>query len=85
MIYQKVLRRLKVTEKELRGRCRRQDLVDARCMMAAALLNQPLTRQGDVAKILNVSQAAISHLMLRHESLLDADESYRKKWEAIIK
>ena len=83
MLYLKVLRKLGVTERELLGRCRRQGLVDARCLMAAALMGQPLMNQKGVARILGVSQAAVSHLLKRHEALMSSDATYRGKWELI--
>ena len=83
MLYLKVLRKLGVTERELLGRCRRQGLVDARCLMAAALMGQPLMNQKGVARILGVSQAAVCHLLKRHEALMEVDEGYRKKWERV--
>ena len=83
MVYQKVLRTLGVTEKELLGNCRRRDLVDARCMLAAMLMKQPLMTQKSVAAILGVSQAAVSHLLKRHEGLLETDRNYRRKWTMV--
>ena len=83
MVYQRVLRTLGVTEKELLGNCRRRDLVDARCLMAAVLMKQPLMTQKGVAKILGVSQAAVHHLLKRHEELMEVEAAYRRKWTAI--
>ena len=83
MVYEKVLRRLCVTEQELRSASRRQEVVDARCLMAAMLLRQPLMTQKSVAAILGVSQAAVSHLLKRHEGLLETDRNYRRKWTMV--
>ena len=83
MVYLRVLRKLGVTERELLGRCRRQGLVDARCLMAAALMGQPLMNQKGVARILGVSQAAVSHLLKRHEALMETDAEYKNKWNNI--
>ncbi len=80
MVYQKVLRRLGVTERDLLGNCRRRDLVDARCLMAAALMKQPLMRQKDVAKVLGGTQANVSKMLGRHQNLLEVDAGYRLKW-----
>lgn len=83
MLYERVLRRLAVTERELLGHCRRQDLVDARCLVAAALMRQPLTRQQDVAQILGTSQSVVSRWLSRHHDLLETDAGYRWKWSRI--
>lgn len=83
MVYQRVLRTLGVTEKDLLGNCRRRELVDARCLMAAMLMKQPLMRQKDVAKVLGVTQANVSKLLGRHQNLVEVDASYRVKWEKV--
>lgn len=83
-LYQKALRRLGITERELLGHRRSQHLVDARCLVAAALMHQPLMRQQDVAAILGISQAAVSHLLARHRDLLEVDTNYQRKYELII-
>lgn len=80
MLYQKVLRKLGVTEKELLGGCRRQGLVDARSLMAAALMGQPLMNQKDVAQILHTTQGAVSKMLAKHEALMTTDPVYKNKW-----
>ena len=84
MLYQKVLKRLGVSEQELRSSCRRQGLVDARCLMAAALMKQPLMTQKVVARIMGTNQANVSKLLGRHRSLMEVDTSYRLKWEKVF-
>ena len=84
MLYQKILRRLGVTEHELLGPSRRQGLVDARCLMAAALMRQPLMNQTTVARTLSSTQGAVSKMLTRHDALLDTDHSYRLKWQNLI-
>lgn len=83
MVYQRVLRRLGITDKELRGDCRRRDLVDARCLMAAALMNQPLMTQAEVARIMGVNQGTVSKMLARHEDLMAVDAIYKIKWNSI--
>lgn len=83
MVYQRVLRTLGVTEKDLLGNCRRRELVDARCLMAAMLMKQPLMRQKDVSKVLGISQAAVHHLLGRHQDMLEVDAGYQVKWEKV--
>lgn len=72
-----------VKEKEFRSRNRRQDLVDARCLVAAALISQPFMRQEDVAGILGTTQATVSHMLARHSDLLQVDFTYKRKWETV--
>ncbi len=84
MVYQRVLRTLGVTEKDLLGNCRRRELVDARCLMAAMLMKQPLMTQKDVAKVLGVTQANVSKLLGRHRNLVEVDAGYRVKWEKVF-
>lgn len=83
MLYQKVLKRLGVTEQELRSSCRRQGLVDARCLMAAVLMKQPLMTQKEVARIMGTNQGTVSKMLTRHESLMSVDATYRMKWDKI--
>lgn len=83
MLYQKVLKRLGVAEQELRSSCRRQGLVDARCLMAAALMKQPLMTQKVVARIMGTNQGTVSKMLTRHESLMTVDATYRMKWDKI--
>ena len=83
MLYQKVLKRLGVTEQELRSSCRRQGLVDARCLMAAALMKQPLMTQKEVARIMGTNQGTVSKMLTRHKALLATDPAYRRKWEGL--
>ncbi len=80
MVYQKVLRALGVTEKDLLGNCRRSDLVDARCLMAAALMKQPLMTQKEVARIMGTNQETVNKMLTKHESLMALDATYKMKW-----
>ena len=72
-----------VTLKELRSGNRKQHLVDARSMVAAALMQQQFTRQQDIAELLGISQAAVSHLLVRHRNLVEVDPKYQRQWERI--
>ena len=83
MLFDKVLRRLRLSEKDIRSRRRTQSLVDARCLLAAALMRQPLINQQQVAAILGISQGAVSKMLARHEDLLQVDPLYRNKWNSI--
>lgn len=73
--------KLGVTEEAILGHCRKADLVDARCMVAAVLIEIPRVRQQDVAQLLGISQAAVSKLLRRHRDLLGVDVYYRSKWK----
>ena len=69
-----------LSPEELRGGCRRRGLVDARSLVAAAMMEVPDTRQADVAEMLNLSQVAVSKLLKRHRDLLQIDPTYRQRW-----
>lgn len=84
MVYQRVLRTLGVTEKDLLGNCRRRELVDARCLMAAMLMKQPLMTQKEIARILCIKQGSVSKMLGRHQDMLEVDASYRLKWEKVF-
>ena len=62
---------------------RTQALVDARCMIAAILTTRHNLRQGDVARLLEVSQPAICKLLKRHNDLLNYNRTYRNNWESL--
>ena len=74
--------KLGVTVEDLLSHCRKAELVDARCMVAALLMNRPCMRQQDVAPILDISQAAVSKLLTRHLQMLRYT-NYRLQWEAL--
>jgi len=84
VIYQRIMRELKVTEKELHSPSHRPALVDARCLISAALMELPLMRQDMVAKMLKTSQGAISKFLSRHKQMLEVDAAYREKWGIIL-
>lgn len=73
--------KLGVTEEEILGHCRKSELVDARCMVAAVLIGIPRVRQQDVAQLLGISQAAVSKLLKRHNDLKGYNAYYHRKWE----
>ena len=79
----RLLKSLKVTVEELQGGCREPRLVDARSMVAASLIEFPKMRQKDIAFLLNVSQAAVSKLLNRHQNLLEVDLRYRRRWQSL--
>ena len=72
-----------ITLEELRSGSRKQHLVDARSLVAAMLMQQRFTRQQDVAELLGISQAAVSHLLVRHNDLLQVDPKHQRKWERV--
>ena len=83
--FERLARRLEVTVEELRGGCRRQELVDARCMVAAQLVELPGVRQQDVADLFCVSQAAVSKMLVRHGNLMEVDSGYRRRVYGLVK
>jgi len=82
--YRKVLEQLGVTDEQLHSPRHRRNLVDARYLMAAALMRLPQMRQADVAEILNTRQGDVSYMLHRHEVLKEVDKGYRAKWEKIV-
>ena len=80
---ERLLRDLSVSVDELRNRCRKVDLVDARCLVAAALKREDGVRQQDIADLMGVSQAAVSKMLDRHRNQLDVYRAYRERWEAL--
>lgn len=75
--------RLGVTVDDILSHCRKTELVDARSMIVAILMNRPHVRQQDIAAMLDISQAAVSKLMARHHALKGFDSRYRMTWEAL--
>jgi predicted XRE-type DNA-binding protein len=73
-----------VTMDDLLSHCRRQELVDDRCMVVALLVNDYHLRQKEVAMLLQISQPAVSNLLARHENLMKFDASYRNHFKSII-
>lgn len=78
--------KLGTTEEAILSHCRKAELVDARCMIAAILMNRSHVRQQDVAPLLGISQAAVSKLLTRHKSFLNGytpRNEYRDRWLAL--
>lgn len=73
-------RKLEVSEEDLLGGCRRRELTDARCLMAAWMKGLPGVKQEDVARMLGKTQAGVSKMLVRHEDLMKVDAEYRNKW-----
>ena len=69
---------------DLLSHCRRQQLVDDRCMIVALLINDYHLTQKEVALLLQISQPAVSKLLTRHENLMDSYASYRNQFNSII-
>lgn len=76
---------LEVTVEDILGHRRNAELVDARCMIVALLLNErPRMRQQDIAQLLDISQAAVSKLLARHHTMLSGYGQtcyYSVKWK----
>jgi hypothetical protein len=77
---------LGVTVEDILGHRRNAELVDARCMIVAILLNRPHVRQQDVALMLDISQAAVSKLLTRHGYMLSGfgDACYSHRWQTLL-
>lgn len=75
--------RLEVTKEDLLSHCRKAELVDARSMAVALLMSRLGVRQQDVAPLLDISQAAVSKLLARHNGLMRTDKAYKERYEAI--
>lgn len=75
--------RLGVTVDDILSHCRKTELVDARSMIVAILMNRPHVRQQDIAALLDISQAAVSKLLARHRSLMEYNSFYRQAWKAL--
>lgn len=74
--------KLGVTEQAILSHCRKTELVDARSMIVAILMNRPHTRQQDIAPLLGISQAAVSKLLARHHALMQYAD-YKNRFAAI--
>lgn len=72
-----------LAENDIMSHSRKAELVDARSMTVALLLSHPQLRQQDAARLLDISQAAVSHLLARHQWLMLTDKAYRERYEAI--
>jgi predicted XRE-type DNA-binding protein len=75
--------KLGVTVEDILSHCRKTELVDARSMIVAILIERPHVRQQDIAPLLGISQAAVSKLLARHRALKGFDSRYRMMWEAL--
>lgn len=80
-----VARRVGVSEEDVLSHCRRQELVDARSMIVALLQTKGHLLQTQIAPIMDISQAAVSHLITRHRNLLETDKTYANRWTIIAK
>ena len=61
---------LGVTLDELLSHCRKAELVDCRSMIVAILIEHAHLRQQDVAPLLNITQSAVSWLLIRHRQMM---------------
>ena len=46
-------------------------------------MSRPGVRQQDIAPLLDISQAAVSKLLARHQGLMRTDKAYKDRYEAI--
>lgn len=67
---------LGVTEQDILSHCRKAELVDARSFIVAFMLKHLGLRQQDVAGLLDISQAAVSKLMARHQLFMEQTYYY---------
>ena len=61
---------LGVTVGDLLSHCRKAELVDARSMIVAVMMEHAHMRQQDVAPLFNITQSGVSWLLIRHRSLM---------------
>lgn len=61
---------LSVTMDDLLSHCRKAELVDARSMIVAVLIEQVHLRQKEVAPLLNITQSDVSWLLIRHRQMM---------------
>lgn len=61
---------LGVTLDDLLSHCRKAELVDARSMTVALLIEHAHMRQKEVAPLLNITQSAVSWLLIRHRQMM---------------
>ncbi len=79
---------LGMTMDDLLSHCRKAELVDARSMIVAVLIEYTHLRQQDVAPMLDISQAAVSKLYARHRLLmksLGGDPDYQQRFADFVK
>lgn len=82
--YRRVWRHVRLREKGALKAYRRQTNDNARCLVAAALRQQPNTNQESIASMLNTTQGTISKMLRKHERLLKVDETYKEAWESLM-
>lgn len=74
---------LGVTKKDLLSHCRKVELVDARSMIVAVLMEHAHLRQQDVAPLLDITQSAVSWLLIRHRLMMKhpgGNPDYQKRF-----
>ena len=79
-------RKLGVTLDDLLSHCRKAELVDCRSMIVAILIEHAHLRQQDVAPLLNITQSAVSWLLIRHRQMMQQPggrADYRKRYAAL--
>lgn len=74
---------LGVTLDDLLSHCRKAELVDCRSMIVAILIEHAHMRQQDVAPLLNITQSAVSWLLIRHRQMMKrpgGNPDYQKRF-----
>lgn len=74
---------LGVTLDDLLSHCRKTELVDCRSMIVALLIEHAHLRQNDVAPLLDVTQSAVSWLLIRHRLMMKrpgGNPDYQKRF-----
>ena len=79
--------KLGVSVQDILSHCRKAELVDARSMIVAILLEHTSMRQQDIAPLLDISQAAVSKLLARHNSMMGYawGHDYKARFEQLEK
>ena len=78
---------LGVTKKDLLSHCRKVELVDARSMIVAVLMEHAHLRQQDVAPLLDITQSAVSWLLIRHRLMMKhpgGNPDYQKRFAEFV-
>lgn len=79
---------LGVTMDDLLSHCRKVELVDARSMIVAVLIEHAHLRQQDVAPLFDFSQAGVSKLLTRHHLMMKnpgGNLDYQKRFAEFVK
>ena len=79
---------LGLTLDDLLSHCRKAELVDARSMIVAVLIEQVHLRQKEVAPLLNITQSDVSWLLIRHRQMMKhpgGNPDYQRRFAEFVK